>query len=44
VLLGVGVGLWLGMKKSDEILAAGGSLVSAAAMANISQVMDRFKQ
>ena len=44
VLLGVGVGVWLGMKKSDEIIAAGGSLVSAAAMANVSQVMDKFKQ
>ena len=44
VILGVGVGVWLGMKKSDEIIAAGGSLVSAAAMANVSQVMDRFKQ
>ena len=44
VLLGVGVGVWLGMKKSDEIIAAGGSLVSAAAMANVSQVMDRFKE
>ncbi|MGZ5433787.1 MAG: hypothetical protein ACXW31_12360 [Thermoanaerobaculia bacterium] len=43
VLIGVGVGVWLGMKKSDEIITAGGSLVSAAAMANISQVMDRFK-
>lgn len=43
VVIGVGVGVWLGMKKSDEIIAAGGSLVSAAAMANISQVMDRFK-
>ena len=44
VALGLGVGIWLGMKKSDEIIAAGGSLVSAAAMANVSQVMDRFKQ
>ena len=44
VLIGVGVGVWLGMKKSDEIIAAGGSLVSAAAMANVSQVMDKFKQ
>jgi hypothetical protein len=43
VLIGAGVGLWLGMKKSDEIIAAGGSLVSAAAMANVSQVMDRIK-
>jgi hypothetical protein len=43
VALGVGVGLWLGMKKSDEVIAAGSSLVSAAAMANVTQVMDRMK-
>jgi hypothetical protein len=41
--LGVGIGIWLGMKKSDEIIAAGGSLVSAAAMANVSAVMDKVK-
>ena len=44
VALGLGVGLWLGLKKSEEILAAGTSLVSAAAMANVTQVMDRMKQ
>lgn len=44
VALGVGIGIWLGMKKSDEILAAGGALVSSAAMANVAQVMDKFKQ
>lgn len=43
VCLGLGVGLWLGLKKSDEIIAAGSSLVSAAAMANVSAVMDKFK-
>jgi hypothetical protein len=43
VALGIGVGVWLGMKKSDEIIAAGTSLVSAAAMANVSQVMDKVK-
>lgn len=43
VALGVGIGVWLGMKKSDEIIAAGTSLVSAAAMANVSQVMDKVK-
>ena len=43
VTLGVGVGVWLGMKKSDEIISAGASLVSAAAMANVSQVMDKVK-
>lgn len=43
VVLGVGVGVWLGMKKGDEIIAAGGALVSSAAMANVSHVMDKFK-
>ena len=43
VAIGLGVGIWLGMKKSDEIIAAGTSLVSAAAMANVSQVMDKVK-
>ncbi len=41
--IGVGVGVWLGMKKSEEVIAAGTSLVSAAAMANVSQVMDKVK-
>lgn len=44
VLVGVGVGVWLGLKKGDEVLAAGSSMVSAAALANVSQVMDRLKQ
>jgi hypothetical protein len=43
VALGVGIGVWLGMKKSDEIITAGGALVSSAAMANVSQVMEKFK-
>lgn len=43
VAAGIGVGLWLGMKKSDEVIAAGTSLVSAAAMANVSQVLDKVK-
>ena len=43
VAIGVGVGVFLGMKKSNEIIAAGGSLISAAAMANVSEVMDRMK-
>ncbi len=37
MLLGFGVGIYLGMKKSDEIIAAGTSLVTSAAMSNISQ-------
>lgn len=40
---GVAVGIWLGMKKSDEVIAAGTSLVSAAAMANVSQVMEKVR-
>ena len=43
VALGVGVGIWLGMKKSDDIIAAGTTLISTAAMANVSQVMDKVK-
>ncbi len=42
VLLGFGVGMWLGMKKGDELLAAGTSAVTAAAMANVSSAMERF--
>ena len=41
VVLGVGVGVYLGMKKGDELIAAGTTLVSAAAMANVGRVMDR---
>jgi hypothetical protein len=41
IILGLGVGIFLGMKKGDEVIAAGTSLVAAAAMSNISQVMDR---
>jgi hypothetical protein len=41
IALGVGVGVYLGMKKSDELIAAGSSLISAAAMANVGKMMDR---
>jgi hypothetical protein len=44
VLIGVGVGVYLGMRKGDELIAAGSSLVSAAAMANVSRVMDRGRE
>ncbi|HEV7589203.1 MAG TPA: hypothetical protein VGO40_13895 [Longimicrobium sp.] len=43
VALGVGVGVWLGMKKSDEIITAGSTLISTAAMANVAQVMEKVK-
>jgi hypothetical protein len=42
ILLGFGVGMWLGLKKGDELIAAGTSMVTAAAMSNVSQAMDRF--
>ena len=41
VLLGFGVGIFLGMKKSDVIIAAGTTLVTSAAMANLSEVASR---
>jgi hypothetical protein len=41
--LGVGVGVWLGWKKSDDILDAGAALVSAATAANVAQVMEKTK-
>ena len=41
VALGVGVGVWLGMRKGDEIIAAGTSMITAAAVSNISGVLDR---
>jgi hypothetical protein len=42
VLVGFGVGLWLGMKKGDELIAAGTSMVTAAAMSNVSSAMEKF--
>ena len=41
VVLGVGIGVWLGMRKGDEVIAAGSSMVSAAAMANVSRFMEK---
>jgi len=42
VILGFGVGVWLGMKKGDEVIAAGTSMVTSAAMSNVSAAMERF--
>jgi len=41
MVLGLGVGIWLGMRKGDEVIAAGTSMITAAAMSNVSHVMDR---
>lgn len=38
VLVGLGVGVFLGMKKSDQVIAAGSSMLTAAAMSNLNTV------
>ena len=38
---GVALGVWLGMKKSQDIIAAGTSVVTAAAMSNVSAALGR---
>jgi hypothetical protein len=40
-IIGLGVGIWLGMRKGDEVIAAGTSMLTAAAMQNITHVMDK---
>ena len=39
VVLGVGLGIYLGMTRSDELIEAGASFVSAAATANIAKIL-----
>ena len=41
VLLGLGVGIFLGMRKGDEIIAAGTSMITAAAVSNVTNIMER---
>ena len=41
LLIGFGVGVFLGMRKGDEVIAAGTSMITAAAMANVTNVMER---
>lgn len=41
VIAGVGIGVYLGMRKGDEVIAAGASLLSAAATSSIAGAMDR---
>jgi hypothetical protein len=41
VLLGVAAGLFLGMKKGDELIAAGSAAIGAAATANLSRVLSQ---
>ena len=44
VLVGAGVGLFLGMKKGDEVIAAGTSMLTAAAMSNLGSIIDRAEE
>lgn len=39
VALGFGVGVFLGAKKGNEILAAGSAMLSAAATANLNKIL-----
>lgn len=41
VLLALGVGVWLGLRKGDEIIAAGTSMITAAAVSNVTSAMER---
>ena len=39
VVIGVGAGIFLGLRKGDEIIAAGTAMITAAAMENVTNVM-----
>ena len=39
MILGMGVGIFLGLKKGDELLSAGVTMVSAAVAANLNSVL-----
>ncbi|HEY5609996.1 MAG TPA: hypothetical protein VIL97_02215 [Thermoanaerobaculia bacterium] len=39
VCIGVGIGVFLGMKKGDELIAAGSSMLAAAATANLHKAL-----
>ncbi len=43
VAIGVGVGIFLGMKKGDEVIAAGSSLIAAAATANLNAALSKAR-
>ncbi|HEY0156034.1 MAG TPA: hypothetical protein VGF28_01940 [Thermoanaerobaculia bacterium] len=44
VAVGLGIGIWLGLKKSDDVLAAGSTLISAAVMGNVAEAMEKIKR
>jgi len=39
MVIGVGIGIFLGIKKGDELLSAGAAMVSAAIAANMNSVL-----
>lgn len=39
IAIGVGVGVFLGLKKGDELLSAGTAMISTAIAANVSSVL-----
>jgi len=41
VLLGFGAGVFLGMRKGDEVIAAGTAMITSAAMANVNQIVSK---
>jgi hypothetical protein len=41
VVLGFGIGIFLGMKKGDELIAAGTAFVTSAAMSNVNDIFSR---
>ena len=41
VLLGFGAGIFLGMRKGDEIIAAGTAFVTSAAMSNVNDILGK---
>lgn len=40
LILGAGVGIFLGMRKGDEVIAAGTSMLTAAAMSNFTSILE----
>ena len=44
VVIGVGVGVYLGMRKGDELIAAASAMVTAAATANLNAVLGNLSR
>ncbi|HEX7151508.1 MAG TPA: hypothetical protein VF618_08480 [Thermoanaerobaculia bacterium] len=44
VLAGVGIGVWLGMKKGDELIAAGSAILTSTAAASLTDAFENVKR